>query len=399
MNSRPAISAVSLAEFDLPDTPSTIDIWRMNGAMISDAIREAASDVDSANMFMRMFYLLQALGQNDSALAMQEKALARRCFYRIANPSAPAIRLLALMGPGNMVDNAPLEFLVENSDIRLDLLYLLPGQDLPEIIPDHDIAIVALAESNKNRPLLARMEEMLAAWPRPVLNTPERVLRCARDTECRLLQDTQGLLVPVTQRLDQNQIRKMSFPITVRPVDTHSGDGFQKIESTGELDAYFETYPDDEFYVSEYVDYRSDDGLFRKARIALIDGRPYICHFAISDNWVVHYASAGMQLSAEKRAEEAAMMESFDRDFAVRHGETLEAIAQKLGLDYLILDCGEMRDGRLVLFEADTRGWIHATDSVEVFPYKLKVMQKAFDAFRAMLVRRISSARGQSIDT
>lgn len=399
MNSIPATPKIGLAEFDLPVTPSTIDIWRMNGAMISDAIREAASDVDPANMFMRVFYLLQALGQNDSALAMQEKALERRCFYRIADPSTPAIRLLALMGPGNMVDNAPLEFLVEHSDIRLDLLYLLPGRDLPEIIPDHDIAIVALAESNKNRPLLARMEQMLAAWTRPVLNTPERVLRCARDTESRILKDIPGLLVPVTQRLDQHQIRRMSFPITVRPVDTHSGDGFKKMESTDELDAYFEAYPDNEFYVSEYVDYCSDDGLFRKARIALIDGRPYLCHLAISDNWVVHYESAEMQFSAEKRAEEAAMMESFDRDFAVRHAGALEAIAQKLGLDYIILDCGEMRDGRLVLFEADTRGWIHATDSVEIFPYKQKVMQKAFDAFRSMLVSRISSARGQSLDT
>jgi glutathione synthase/RimK-type ligase-like ATP-grasp enzyme len=361
----------------------------MNVSMISDAFGEAASDPDQANMFMRLFYLHQTLGQNEPALVMQEKALMRRCFYRIVDPPAPAIRLLALMGPGNMLDNAPLEFVVDNSDIRLDLLYLLPDKDLPEIIPDHDIAIVALGESKKNRPLLARMEDLLAAWPRPVLNNPHRVLRCARDAACELLQGIPGLLVPETRRLDQEQARNSSFPITIRPVDSHSGAGLKKINSAAELDAYFEAFPDNEFYVSQYVDYCSKDGLFRKARIALIDGSPYICHLAISDDWVVHYIPASMQLNAQKRAEEAAMMEDFDRDFAARHRTALETIAERLGLDYVILDCGEMRDGRLLFFEADTRGWIHATDPVEVFPYKLKIMQKAFDAFRTMLANRI----------
>ena len=82
---------------------------------------------------------------------------------------------------------------------------------------------------------------------------------------------------------------------------------------------------------------------------------------------------------------EAAMMESFDRDFAVRHCVAFHGIAERLELDYVILDCGEMPDGRLVLFEADIGGWIHATDPVDTFPYKGPVMQKAFDAFRTML--------------
>ena len=49
----------------------------------------------------------------------------------------------------------------------------------------------------------------------------------------------------------------------------------------------------------------------------------------------------------------------------------------------------ETRDGRLLLFEADSRGWIHATDPVDLFPYKPAVMQKAFDGFRTMLLKHM----------
>jgi len=385
---------VRLAALDLPLTPSTASILRLPQAMIEGAMGEAAADADPANKFMRLFHLLQALGQDALALDMQAKALRWRCLYRVAAPPAPAIRLLALMGPGNMLDNTPLDFVVEGSDIRLDLLYVVPGQALPEVVPDHDLAIVALAESDKNVPLLARLEEVLSVWPRPVLNTPRRILHCARDTAYGLLCDIPGLLVARTQRLERARIGALPLPITVRPLDTHGGKGLMKIEAAADLDAYLSAHADPAFYVSDYIDYRSADGLFRKLRIALIDGRPYICHLAIAEHWMVHYIAADMQESALKRAEEAATMQHFDQDFGARHGAALRAIAEKLGLDYVILDCGETRDGRLLLFEADTRGWIHAADPVDLFPYKPAIMQKAFDAFRAMLARRMARPPG-----
>jgi len=143
--------------------------------------------------------------------------------------------------------------------------------------------------------------------------------------------------------------------------------------------------------VSDFVDCAGADGLYRKLRIALIDGRPYICHLAISAHWIVHYLPAGMEASADKRAEEAALMQGFDTGFAARHQQALQGIATGLGLDYVVIDCAQTRDGRLLLFEADIRGWIHATDPPALFPYKPAVMQRAFDAFRAMLLARAAA--------
>ncbi len=334
-------------------------------------------------MFMQMSTIMVALGQHELSLEMQQKALERCCLYRIAGPTLPAIRLLAFMAPG---DNMPVDFLVENSDIGLDILFLSADRPLPELIPEHDIAIVAIRETTELSPLLDQIVRMLPTWPRPVLNRPQAIKRCARDLAYEILKDIPGLLIPETRRVERDQIGQVCFPITIRPVDTHGGKGMAKLDNASELNAYLAADRRRCFNLSQYIDYRSDDGLYRKYRIALIDGKPYICHLAISDNWMVHYIAASMQDSPEKRLEEAAAMESFDFDFALRHRAALNEIALRLGLEYVVLDCGEMRDGRLLWFEADNGGWIHAMDPVEIFPYKPKIMQKAFAAFRAMLV-------------
>jgi len=51
-----------------------------------------------------------------------------------------------------------------------------------------------------------------------------------------------------------------------------------------------------------------------------------------------------------ERAEEARFMAAFDTDFAVKHEVALRAIAERVGLEYFAIDCGETPDGRLLLF-------------------------------------------------
>jgi glutathione synthase/RimK-type ligase-like ATP-grasp enzyme len=183
-----------------------------------------------------------------------------------------------------------------------------------------------------------------------------------------------------------------AFPLIVRPLGSHAGTDLDKVVDVAELSAYLGRVAGDEFYLSRFVDYSGPDGLFRKYRIVLIDGVPYICHFAISQHWMIHYLNAGMAESLDKREQEAACMLHFDREFALRHRETLLEINRRIGLDYVGIDCAETQDGRLLMFEIDNAMIVHGMDPVDMFAYKKPVMQKVFTAFRALL----ESVRGDT---
>jgi glutathione synthase/RimK-type ligase-like ATP-grasp enzyme len=214
-----------------------------------------------------------------------------------------------------------------------------------------------------------------------------------------LIPSEPGLCLPRTVRASRAILRRVAdeelslplvledgeYPLIVRPVDSHKGQGQARLQCPAELRDYLHSRGENDFYLTRFVDYRSADGQFRKYRIVLIGGQPEICHLAISEHWMVHYMSAGMTESAGKRAEEARVMRDFDRDFAQRHGKALESIARGLDLDYVGIDCGETRQGELLIFEVDSGMTVHSMDPPDLFPYKGPQMRKVFAAFRELV--------------
>lgn len=94
-----------------------------------------------------------------------------------------------------------------------------------------------------------------------------------------------------------------------------------------------------------------------------------------------------MAESAGKRAEEAEAIATFDTGFGLRHGPALAAIAQALDLDYFSIDCAEMQDGRLVVFEAGTAMIVHQMEAPELYPYRKPAIDAICDAFYGLLTR------------
>ena len=377
---------------------SGVDLAPLGRQLIEDAARNP----NAADTLMDLSTILQLTGNRAIALATQTQALEMQQLYHLpAATGRDAIRLLAIMGPGDLMANTPLEFLLEGSDVSLDLLYVLPGQPLPATLPEHDLAFVAVGESDQNRPLLKQIEHLITAWPCPVLNRPGQIARLSRDDACALLKSAPGVVIPTSARIDRQTLERIGraelsistllgdggFPIIVRPIGSHAGKGLVKLDHPDAIADYLRAMPEDEFYVARFVDYRSADGQFRKSRIAVIDGRPLVCHMAISEYWMIHYLNAGMNESAAKRAEEARFMAGFDEDFARRHAEAFAAITARVGLDYYGIDCAETADGRLLIFEVDTSMIVHALDPVDVYPYKQPQMRKVFAAFREMLAK------------
>lgn len=370
-------------------------------ALAQQLIHRSSESPNDVHALMDLATVMYLAGQEEIGLSLQHFALEIQQLYHLPEPEGEvAARVLALVAPGDLMANTPLELLLENSDIALDLLYLSPGVDTPGELPEHDVLFVAIGESDANLPLLKTLGEVLDEWPRPVVNHPKNIARLARDSVSKLLGDAPGTLVPPTVRVDKRFLQAVAtggltlaeklqdggFPIIVHPVDSHAGRGLERLEDAASLADYLSNAAEGDFFISPYVDYADADGLFRKYRIALVQGRPFICHMAISSHWMIHYLNAGMEQSAEKREEEARCMASFDHEFAPRHAQAFEAIATRTGLDYLAVDCAQTRDGKLLVFEVDTAMIVHALDAVELFPYKQATMQKLFTAFRQMLV-------------
>jgi len=171
----------------------------------------------------------------------------------------------------------------------------------------------------------------------------------------------------------------------------------KKLEDAAAIAAYLGERPENGFYISRYIDYRSPDGLFCKYRVVFIDGRPYACHMAIAEQWMIYYLNAGMGESAAKKAEEERFMTAFDTEFARRHRAALGALADRIGLDYFGIDCAQAVDGKLLLFEADIAMIVHLMDSPTIYPYKAPQMRAVFAAFCAMLKQRAASRPARSV--
>jgi glutathione synthase/RimK-type ligase-like ATP-grasp enzyme len=274
-------------------------------------------------------------------------------------------------------------------------------------LPTHDIAIVVAPGSQSTSATLSEIDRLVRNWPKPVLNRPRNIFALERDRLHVLLKTVSGVHIPTTVRISRERLLDVrhnsallrdfigdgDFPLIVRPVDSHAGRGLKKIDLAFDIEAYLTERPERDFFISPFIDYSSSDGLFRKYRIIFVDGRPYACHMAISDQWRIWYYNADMAANEAKRSEEARFMANFDHDFVRRHDVTLTEIARRIDLEYFGIDCAETKTGELLIFEADNVMIAHNMDSRAIFPYKEASMRRLFDSFATMLCQRAHSAR------
>ena len=373
----------------------------------SELIVRAEHDEKDAAALMDLSTVLFLQGLPELGLATQSQALDLCRHYRLLPPegSVPRLQMLALMTTGDLMTNTPLAFLLEDGEVALDMLYLRPGEGLPSTLPPHDLLFVAVSESDATHAVLARLAAELPTDAPGLINHPAGILRTARDQAFIALQGAPGIVMPASARVGRLSLEAVGkrrldvrevladgvFPLIVRPVDSHAGHGLERVATPQDLTTYLAAHGEDAFFVSRFIDYSGADGLFRKYRVVMVRGQAFAAHMGVSTHWMIHYLNAGMDESVAKREEEAQVMANFEQQFAQRHAQALRAIDARMAMPYLGIDCAETPDGRLLVFEADNAMIVHAMDAEQMYPYKRPVMQKVFEAFRAMLARAASS--------
>ena len=189
-----------------------------------------------------------------------------------------------------------------------------------------------------------------------------------------------------------DEAKFLRYPFLARIAGLHGGQAFEKIESAGQLQAFVHRTPEVDYYLMDYLDYRSPDGFFRKYRFFYIGGAILPYHLAIATQWKAHHFRTDMEHHAWMQQEEEAFLVSPQTFFSPEQIGVLCAVGAASGLDFVGIDCGLDQAGNVVLFEINAAMLVSGNN--HAFPYKTPAVRKVKDAFDAMLKQKAHGSRG-----
>jgi len=256
-----------------------------------------------------------------------------------------------------------------------------------------NVLVNMITDPDQNPTTLALLEKVLKGYKGRLLNRPSAVARTSRDQVARTLAGVDGLIVPKVARFlgkgpaALNAIEKAgcTFPAILRSAGTHSGRIVGLVDSPEAVLRLIQ--PRETYFLTQFVDARSPDALFRKMRVFFIGERQVIRHLLTSDHWNVH-ASARGAFMADKPAlvaEERRVVEGGVAALPERTQGILRQIKARMQLDFFGADLALREDGSLVLFEANpTMNFFPFSADPQFAPLGI-ARERAAEAFGLML--------------
>ncbi len=278
--------------------------------------------------------------------------------------------------------NVPLGDLIERAATTVIRWYVEYATGDPDpMLAQADVVFNAIGDADLAPQFPPSVERFLDG--RRVLNHPAKVALTRRcDLPCRLA-GIPGIVVPAVTRHAGAAPPELAAPVLVRPIGSHGGEGLRRYDD-GEALAVL---PPGACYVTQFVDYVSADGWYRKYRVIFVAGRPYPYHLAISRHWLVHYWTSGMEQDVARREEERRFLANPGEAIGCGAMAALGAIGKRLGLDYAGIDFGLLPDGRLVVFEANATMLVHSERDPRM-TYRNPAVAAICSAFEATIARR-----------
>jgi tetratricopeptide (TPR) repeat protein len=340
----------------------------------------------------------QSLGDQEGAqAAYAESARIQPLIRRPAAKQPAEFRVLALYAPFG--GNTPTEYLFQDAFFDNDTLALFAAREYDTALFGQNIQLVInlVSDADQTEALLPLAADLVDRFGLPVVNHPQKVQQTTRDVVAHLLQGIPGCRVPQALRLKAGAdcseaaleaMLPFSSAVLARPVGTHGGDDFEKVEDVAALSAFLSQRADHDHYLIEYIDYVSADGHFRKYRFIFIDDQILPYHLCIGRDWKLHHINTDMAHQPWMQQEEAAFLGNSATVFGPAQFQALHAIRARVGLDYCGIDCGLDASGNVVVFEVNASMLVHARN--EGFLYKdpaVRRIKLAYDAMLRKLVR------------
>jgi glutathione synthase/RimK-type ligase-like ATP-grasp enzyme len=251
-----------------------------------------------------------------------------------------------------------------------------------------------IADADTHRGSLERCIELCTQLDTTVINHPEKILRTSRDQVAVALQGIAGVTMPRTLRItprspddvfDSAASADLGFPFITRMVGKHGGESVILVNSNEDYPA-LHVYPFDgrEFYLTEYVDLKNNEGLYHKQRVVVIDGEPILRHTLFDQSWKVHAASRSFMAAHEDSLEKYhARARWFETDVIPKARPAINEITRRLGLDYYGIDCNMSADGHMYVFEANANMNVLFNKLDELNP----LLDRIKERIQAMLTR------------
>ncbi len=210
-----------------------------------------------------------------------------------------------------------------------------------------------------------KLAEMFERDNIPILNHPKNVLQSSRDRAPDLYRDIDGLVVPPVKLLESPRFKtimehleagSISFPFIIRTTIDHNGRNMVLVSKESDLEE-LDVLPFDgrDYVIVNYVDYRDSEGYFTKYRVFKIGNNIVPRQLIVSDQWKIHGEEMDNAINQQPEVKEK--RDVFRSDPALFLGAermtVLQAIFQRLGLDYVGVDFALLPDGRVLLFEAN----------------------------------------------
>ena len=233
-------------------------------------------------------------------------------------------------------------YLFKDAAYDTDTLALFASSARDVERPQRDVQVVVnlISDADQADALLLLAADLTARLGKPMINDPCTIQRTTRDKVAGLLEGIAGCRIPKVLRWKAGvdlaaatlqAALPSSSTILARPVGTHGGDDFERIDGPAELAAFLAQRPDTDHYLIEYVDYRSADGYFRGNTASIfVDQQILPYHLAIADDWKVHHDSTDMADHPWMQREEQAFLEDPASVFDPSHYRVLRVKFSKL---------------------------------------------------------------------
>lgn len=346
-------------------------------------------DVQQPEAHQGMSYVFARLGDEPSAQRHRDLGFRDRAVtvFPYRGRIAPIRALLLVSAAGGNI--ATTSFLDDRmfATTRIFAEYFEARAALPE----HDVTFNAIADADRCASALASAAAIVARSGAPVINAPAVVALTGRIEVAERLRRIDGLRAPRIRRLSPPEIAAESweYPILVRAPGFHTGMHFTRVDRAGDLEPALRALPAGDVLAIDYLDARGDDGMYRKYRVMLVDGRLYPLHLAISAEWKVHYFTSAMSDNPAYQEEERAFLSNMEGVLGAKAIAALREVQRRLGLDYAGIDFGLDGEGNVLLFEANATMTVPSREVNPDLAYRLPHFERVIEAVRLMLRRKV----------